>query len=82
MHPALRREIGLAGAIITGLGSILGTGAFIAIGLASGMWGDNVLVAVPAAQQEVPGHRDADDGKSEEHAPHPHRLPFRRRGCN
>jgi APA family basic amino acid/polyamine antiporter len=49
MHPALRREIGLAGAIITGLGSILGTGAFIAIGLASGMWGDNVLVAVPAA---------------------------------
>lgn len=49
MHPTLRREIGFGGAIVTGLGSILGTGAFVAIGLASGMWGDNVLLAIPIA---------------------------------
>lgn len=49
MHQSLRREMGLGGAIITGLGSILGTGAFVAIGLAAGMWGDNVLLAVPIA---------------------------------
>ena len=49
MHRALRREMGLGGAIVTGLGSILGTGAFVAIGVASGMWGDAVLAAVPLA---------------------------------
>jgi basic amino acid/polyamine antiporter, APA family len=49
MHQALRREMGLGGAIVTGLGSILGTGAFVAIGVASGQWGDAVLVAVPIA---------------------------------
>jgi APA family basic amino acid/polyamine antiporter len=49
MHPALRREMGLGGAIVTGLASILGTGAFIAIAIASGMWGDNVLLAIPIA---------------------------------
>jgi APA family basic amino acid/polyamine antiporter len=49
MHQALRREMGLGGAIVTGLGSILGTGAFVAIGVASGMWGDAVLAAVPLA---------------------------------
>lgn len=37
------------GAIVTGLGSILGTGAFVSIGLASGMWGDAVLWAIPLA---------------------------------
>ncbi len=49
MQPTLRREIGVGGAIVTGLGSILGTGAFVAIGLAAGMWGDSVLFAVPIA---------------------------------
>jgi APA family basic amino acid/polyamine antiporter len=49
MQPALRREMGLGGAIVTGLGAILGTGAFVAIGLAAGMWGDNVLLAIPIA---------------------------------
>lgn len=44
--PALKREIGLGGAVITGLGSILGTGAFVSIGLAAGMWGDVVLLAI------------------------------------
>ena len=37
------------GAIVTGLGSILGTGAFVSIGLASGMWGDSVIWAIPLA---------------------------------
>jgi APA family basic amino acid/polyamine antiporter len=41
--------MGLGGAIVTGLGSILGTGAFVAIGIAAGMWGDNVLIAIPIA---------------------------------
>ncbi len=49
MHETLRREMGLGGAIVTGLGSILGTGAFVAIGVASGQWGDAVLVAIPIA---------------------------------
>ena len=50
MTQVLRREMGLGGAIVIGLGSNnLGTGAFVAIGLASGLWGDAVLVAIPVA---------------------------------
>lgn len=45
----LTRELGLFGAIVTGLGSILGTGAFVSIGLASGTWGDAVIWAIPLA---------------------------------
>lgn len=48
-HQALRRELGLGGAVVTGLGSIVGTGAFVAIGIAAGMWGDAVLWAIPLA---------------------------------
>jgi APA family basic amino acid/polyamine antiporter len=48
-HQELRRELGLGGAVVTGLGSIIGTGAFVAIGIASGMWGDLVLWAIPLA---------------------------------
>jgi APA family basic amino acid/polyamine antiporter len=48
-HQALKRELGLGGAIVTGLGSIIGTGAFVAIGIASGMWGDAVIWAIPGA---------------------------------
>ena len=48
-HRHLKRELGLGGAIVTGLGSIVGTGAFVAIGIASGMWGDLVLWAIPIA---------------------------------
>jgi APA family basic amino acid/polyamine antiporter len=47
--PRLKRELGLGGAVVTGLGSILGTGAFVSIGVASAMWGDLVLAAVPVA---------------------------------
>ncbi len=49
MTASLSRELGLFGAIVTGLGSILGTGAFVSIGLASGMWGDAVIWAIPLA---------------------------------
>lgn len=45
----LRRELGLAGAVITGLGSILGTGAFVAIAIAHGFVGPLVVVAAPIA---------------------------------
>lgn len=48
-HQTLKRELGLGGAIVTGLGSIIGTGAFVAIGIASGMWGDAVIWAIPLA---------------------------------
>ncbi|MFP3883334.1 MAG: APC family permease [Actinomycetota bacterium] len=48
-HDRLKRDLGLGGAIVTGLGSIIGTGAFVAIGLASGRWGDIVIVAIPLA---------------------------------
>lgn len=49
IHPTLKRDIGLGGAIVTGLGSIIGTGAFVAIGIAAGRWGDVVLWAIPLA---------------------------------
>lgn len=45
----LKRELGLGGAIVTGLGSIVGTGAFVAIGVASGRWGGAVFWAIPLA---------------------------------
>lgn len=45
----LKRELGLGGAVVTGLGSIVGTGAFVAIGVASGRWGDALLLAIPLA---------------------------------
>lgn len=48
-HGELRRELGLGGAVVTGLGSIVGTGAFVAIGVASGRWGDLLLWAIPLA---------------------------------
>jgi APA family basic amino acid/polyamine antiporter len=48
-HRKLRRELGLPGAVVVGLGSILGSGAFVAIGLAAGMWGDAVLIGIPLA---------------------------------
>ena len=48
-HQVLKRELGLGGAIVTGLGSIIGTGAFVAIGVASGRWGDAVVLAIPVA---------------------------------
>jgi len=45
----LRRELGIPGAVITGLGSILGTGVFVGIGIAAGVAGDSVVLAIMAA---------------------------------
>jgi basic amino acid/polyamine antiporter, APA family len=45
----LRRELGLGGAVITGLGSILGTGAFVAIAIAFNFAGSWIILAAPVA---------------------------------
>ncbi len=42
----LRRELGLWGAILMGLGSIVGTGVFVSIGIAAGIAGPSVILAV------------------------------------
>jgi len=46
MNRRLRRELGMGGAVVTGLGSMLGTGIFVSIGLATGAAGPAVLVAI------------------------------------
>lgn len=48
-YQQLKRELGMGGAVVTGLGSIVGTGAFVAIGIASSRWGDVVIWAIPLA---------------------------------
>ncbi len=45
----LRRELGLFGAVVTGLGSILGTGVFVSIALAADIAGSWILLAAPLA---------------------------------
>jgi len=45
----LRRELGIPGAVITGLGSILGTGVFVSIGIATGVAGESVAAAIVVA---------------------------------
>lgn len=45
----LRREIGLGGAVLLGLGSILGTGVFVSIGIAAGVAGPSVVLAIVLA---------------------------------
>jgi APA family basic amino acid/polyamine antiporter len=47
--PSLRRDIGVAGAVLLGLGSILGTGVFVSSGIAAGVAGPAVIVAVALA---------------------------------
>ncbi|MFW6215408.1 MAG: APC family permease [Alkalispirochaetaceae bacterium] len=49
MSEQLRRELGLAGATIVGLGSILGTGVFVSLGIAAGITGPSVVLAVAMA---------------------------------
>lgn len=44
--PALARVVGVPGAVMMGLGSILGTGIFVSIGIAAGVTGPSVVVAV------------------------------------
>ena len=45
----LRRELGTGGAVMMGLGSILGTGVFVSIGVAAGVTGGSVVLAVLVA---------------------------------
>lgn len=42
----LRREVGFWGAILLGLGSMIGTGVFVSIGIGAGVTGPSVLIAV------------------------------------
>ena len=44
--PRLTRELGLFGAVMMGLGSIVGTGVFVSIGIAAGIAGPAVVIAV------------------------------------
>jgi APA family basic amino acid/polyamine antiporter len=46
---ALKREVGLWGAIMMGMGSIVGTGVFVSIGIAAGVAGPAVIVAMVVA---------------------------------
>lgn len=45
----LRRVVGVPGAVMMGLGSILGTGIFVSIGIAAGVTGPSVILAVAVA---------------------------------
>ncbi len=45
----LRRVVGVPGAVLLGLGSILGTGIFVSIGIAADVAGGSVIVAVVLA---------------------------------
>jgi basic amino acid/polyamine antiporter, APA family len=44
--PQLQRELGVFGATLMGLGSIIGTGVFVSIGIATGIAGPAVILAV------------------------------------
>jgi basic amino acid/polyamine antiporter, APA family len=44
--PQLKRELGVVGATLMGLGSIVGTGVFVTIGIAAGIAGPAVILAV------------------------------------
>ena len=48
-QPALSRVVGLWGAVWMGLGSILGTGVFVSLGIATGVVGTGVILAVALA---------------------------------
>jgi APA family basic amino acid/polyamine antiporter len=45
----LRRELGVTSAVMLGLGSIVGTGVFVSIGIAAGVTGPSVVIAIPLA---------------------------------
>lgn len=45
----LRREIGLFGAVMMGLGSIVGTGVFVSLGIGAGVAGPAVILAIAIA---------------------------------
>jgi len=45
----LKRELGVWGAVMMGLGSIVGTGVFVSIGIAAGVAGASVILAIALA---------------------------------
>lgn len=45
----LKREVGLAGAVMMGLGSMVGAGVFVSIGVAAGVIGPAVVLAIALA---------------------------------
>lgn len=45
-HQSLKRQLGIPGAVALGLGSIVGTGVFVSIGLVAGIAGPAMLIAV------------------------------------
>ncbi len=46
---SLRRDVGLGGAVMLGLGSILGTGVFVSVGIGAGVAGPAVTLAIGLA---------------------------------
>ena len=48
-QPQLKRVIGLSGAMMMGLGSIIGTGVFVSLGIGVGIAGPSVLLAIMLA---------------------------------
>lgn len=48
-HPQLKREVGVFGATMMGLGSIIGTGVFVSIGVATSVSGPAVILAIAVA---------------------------------
>lgn len=46
---ALKREIGLAGAVMLGLGAMVGTGVFVSIGIGAGVTGPSVVLTIAIA---------------------------------
>jgi APA family basic amino acid/polyamine antiporter len=46
---SLRRDVGLGGAVMMGLGSILGTGVFVSVGIGAGVAGPSVVLAIGLA---------------------------------
>jgi APA family basic amino acid/polyamine antiporter len=48
-QPQLKRVIGLPGAMMMGLGSIIGTGVFVSLGIGAGIAGPSVLLAIVLA---------------------------------
>lgn len=45
-QPQLKRELGVAGAVTMGIGSIVGTGVFVSIGIAAGIAGPATILAI------------------------------------
>ncbi|HEY0981741.1 MULTISPECIES: APC family permease [unclassified Schlesneria] len=48
-HPQLKREVGVLGATMMGLGSIIGTGIFVSIGIAAGVAGPAFILSIAIA---------------------------------